>query len=1223
MPLLAVTATLVGLASVAAESVAAICLTEPATRIDCYPPVAHFPNVTEEACFAQGCCWKPLDNNGVPCAFDARGKPDDAQCALVPAASRLECRNPRYFAALNGDRQTCHDVGCCFDDDSGMCYQPFVSGYELLTLDELDDGWRGTLVLKRFARGPFGNDVPLLQLRVMRETEHRVRVRITDPAFARFEVPDVVVAPSAESHDTPPVRDDRSAYRVHFTESPFGIAVTHRASGDVLFNSTPPTERGTAFNGLVFANQFLELSTQLSDRSASDGDDSNRNGGNGDGKSGDGDDDGNARDSAPVLFGLGERVAPLQLRADSHGDHYPLFARDQDADTPHDRDGGDNLAGVHPFWMQLRSSGAAHGVFLLSSNAMEVVTQRNALTYRTTGGVLDLFVFAGPTPMDVVAQYTALVGRPALPPYWALGYHVGVTGAASSLDDSVALVARMREQGVPLEALWLDVDYMDQQQTFTLDEARFPRAALQQFVDELHFHNQYLVAIQTPAISITTRRGDDSDTDGSQLSETRSAKTNTTLERGQALGVLVRGVEGEPVAQKFVGATWSAFVDFFHPNASAFWTEQLAALHDSLLPFDGLWLDKTEPSSACDLAFAADANACPADVMRVSSTTRSHERSRHRRRDNGDGDDDDGDSDDDDTQEITFTSALAADPSADSDSAGGFVRSSDVAFPFDPYRQPFAPGQSSQTRGGHGNLNSRTLPMAALHHTSLHYNVHSLYGHAAARATRAALDTVLQKRSVLLARSTFAGSGQYVGHWLSNSAATWTNLRLSIAGVLQMNLLGMPLVGPTLCSPVNVTMAELCVRWHQAVSFSPLMRQHTSVSSSSSTELGGTESVNLIRGTLLRRYRYLPYLYTQLFVAHTAGVPVVRPLVFEFPADRVAKTVEHQYLVGSALMVSPVVDEGAIAKRVYFPNAAWYDARTGKQLIDSRTNDRDSNSNSDDNARASRTIKLLTPLDDLQVHVRGGAVVPTQEPATTTTLSRRGAFTLVVALDTAHERPHASGELFVDDGDSLGSVADARYSRLAFGAFQNASDRFDFKTVVTNHDYDGPEMHVPLRAIKVYGLAQSFHANSSLRATLSFPASDRGGDRDGDDQEVRAEYFANAKTLVLSDLNVPIGQALHLRVVAHPGKPDHVPSDAKDARAGHDSDDKERGSASGSGGDGEHAGAGESNSPPKRKQRYSTLAIIGAVVGVLFLLGICAICVLQRRRGASGYDPIA
>ena len=59
-------------------------------------------------------------------------------------------------------------------------------------------------------------------------------------------------------------------------------------------------------------------------------------------------------------------------------------------------------------------------------SAVEVDMQPTpALTFRTIGGILDFYIFTGPTPDLVLDQYTAVIGRPLLPPYWALGLHLG------------------------------------------------------------------------------------------------------------------------------------------------------------------------------------------------------------------------------------------------------------------------------------------------------------------------------------------------------------------------------------------------------------------------------------------------------------------------------------------------------------------------------------------------------------------------------------------------------------------------------------------------------------------------------------------------------------------------------------------------------------------------------------------------------------------------------
>ncbi|RLN63393.1 hypothetical protein BBJ29_001744 [Phytophthora kernoviae] len=524
----------------------------------------------------------------------------------------MACRNPRFASTKLLEHEACESAGCCYDD--GDCFQPLAVGYELLTLDETDSGWKGTLVLRDGHRGPFGNDVALLELHVTRESTGQVRIRVTDPAFPRFEVPDL---PVRRHRDKEKGGENESDFEVHFTSWPFGVAVTRRHSGEVLFNSTPPVEReneGASFSGLVFENQFLEFSTQLAETSG---------------------------DDEPVLYGLGERVGPARLRADKEGGLYPMFARAPNTSAPvHSRSGGDNLYGVHPFVLQLENghSGQAHGIFVLSANALEAVVRRDALTFRLTGGIIDVFVFSGPSPQDVIEQYTDVVGRPELPPYWALGYHVGNRGGDDpSADDALKVVTKLRLAGVPMDAYWQDIEYMaDDGRALSLDESKFSRQDMRSFINDLHFHGQYFVCVQVPAIrSQNLSRGDDSDQHAGRMTKynaeadvQRSVVTMQIDEerdhewdpmaRGEELDVFVKGIHGERYAQKAFWSQWAVFVDFFHPNAQQYWHEQLAKFHKYVLPFDGLWLDMNEPSSTCDCTFAAEDDISSWDQLRLS-----------------------------------------------------------------------------------------------------------------------------------------------------------------------------------------------------------------------------------------------------------------------------------------------------------------------------------------------------------------------------------------------------------------------------------------------------------------------------------------------------------------------------------------------------------------------------------------------------------------------------
>lgn len=67
------------------------------------------------------------------------------------------------------------------------------------------------------------------------------------------------------------------------------------------------------------------------------------------------------------------------------------------------------------------ADGSAHGVVMMNSNGMDVVLDNDSLQFRMMGGIIDLYFLAGPTPNQVNDQLTQIIGRPVMPPYWAMG----------------------------------------------------------------------------------------------------------------------------------------------------------------------------------------------------------------------------------------------------------------------------------------------------------------------------------------------------------------------------------------------------------------------------------------------------------------------------------------------------------------------------------------------------------------------------------------------------------------------------------------------------------------------------------------------------------------------------------------------------------------------------------------------------------------------------------
>lgn len=78
------------------------------------------------------------------------------------------------------------------------------------------------------------------------------------------------------------------------------------------------------------------------------------------------------------------------------------------------------------------------------------------------------------------------------------------------------------------------------------------------------------------------------------------------------------------------------------------------------------------------------------------------------------------------------------------------------------------------------------------------------------------------------------------------------------------------------------------------------------------------------------RHLLLPYLYTTAFQTHVTGIPMIRPVVMEYPEDRTARYVELEYFLGEHLLVAPVFDQDIL--EIYLPDGNWTDWFTGERI---------------------------------------------------------------------------------------------------------------------------------------------------------------------------------------------------------------------------------------------------------------------------------------------------
>jgi alpha 1,3-glucosidase len=99
--------------------------------------------------------------------------------------------------------------------------------------------------------------------------------------------------------------------------------------------------------------------------------------------------------------------------------------------------------------------------------------QSTSTHWISESGILDLFILPGPTPADVFRQYGGLTGTAPLPAHWALGYHQCRWNYVSS-DDVRGVQKRFDEEDMPVDVLWLDIEYSKDHQYMIWDKKNFP-----------------------------------------------------------------------------------------------------------------------------------------------------------------------------------------------------------------------------------------------------------------------------------------------------------------------------------------------------------------------------------------------------------------------------------------------------------------------------------------------------------------------------------------------------------------------------------------------------------------------------------------------------------------------------------------------------------------------------------------------------------------------------
>ena len=162
------------------------------------------------------------------------------------------------------------------------------------------------------------------------------------------------------------------------------------------------------------------------------------------------------------------------------------------------------------------------------------------------------------------------------------------------------------------------------------------------------------------------------------------------------------------------------------------------------------------------------------------------------------------------------------------------------------------------------------------------------------------------------------------------------------------------------------------LRWLQVSAFLPMMRVH---GYQTDTEFWryGEDMVKEAKRQLELRYRLFPYIYSTAYEV-TQGSTMMRPLLFDFPNDRVALGLDNQFMFGKNILVGVPGEENDKEFRMYFPNATggWYDLYTGQYFTKFYKNQ----SEKSQAQRSGRYITLSIDNSHIPAFVKAGSIIP-------------------------------------------------------------------------------------------------------------------------------------------------------------------------------------------------------------------------------------------------------
>ena len=350
----------------------------------------------------------------------------------------------------------------------------------------------------------------------------------------RFEIPKAYAIDDASFISESTLSEPKYQFVLkNYGEPKFSFEIRRRGSNEIIFDS--------AFAPLVYEDQYISFGTSV---------------------------------PTDHVYGLGGNNPSKKLKLDFNYARQSLWSRFSQFEAY-------EAHGSTPFYLGFCKDNTAFGVYFQNANAMEVETQpAPGMVFRTTGGIVDIYFFMGPTPAEVIRDFTKAVGRPEMPAYWNYGYQLGHENYANDTE----IVDQLQENldaGVPVETQVLGHSIYDDGKQFTLGS---DFSNIESAVDSFRTMGLKVVPTMQSGIAV-------------------DASYDAYDRLKAAAGVLIEGFTGyQWPLNETNGAKYEVvFPDFHSKVTQSIWGSLIgdfwAGINNAGFKFDGMNIEKVEPAS--------------------------------------------------------------------------------------------------------------------------------------------------------------------------------------------------------------------------------------------------------------------------------------------------------------------------------------------------------------------------------------------------------------------------------------------------------------------------------------------------------------------------------------------------------------------------------------------------------------------------------------------------